>query len=325
MINEIKTKIGIIGAGRWGGTLAKIFADYGHEVLLFCLESEELQLNSKRQILHTKNFSIPKSVKITADKSLAKDCEIVFMAIPGKIFKDVWNEYEDCIQDAVVVNASKMIDFDENDLILPHQIIQRENYAHFASAAFPEGLSQNSPTIGTLFSKNDMSEVIKNLFPQSLLRVYTSEDVIGGEIGAALKNVIAIASGAANQLGFDEMTRASLASRGAREIRIFAEQHGAASSTFADGSTFLADLIGTCFSKNSHNYKAGEEIVFGLPLEVIEHGVGTVEGFHTLSVLNKIGAFPKMPISNAVYSMVYGKLSQKEAIDELLSRSIKHE
>ncbi len=317
--------IGVIGGGRWGSTLATLLSDQ-HRVVLACLETDAARLLSNRSIPYVPGFKIPKSVTITAQGDRLHRCELVFIAVPGQNLVESWQQWNQHIRGMTVI-ATKSIGVRDQKLLLPLDMINASEAAFFGSAAFPQGLLAGSPTMGTVYTKLDkIALAVQAVFPQKILRVYTSADVIGGQIGSALKNVIALASGIAKGMGFDEMTQATLISRGSREMELFARAHGGRRATFAPGSTIHADITGTSTSLDSHNLLGGMAIAAGTPVGEVTRQIGTIEGIHTLSELRKLPkVLDRMPIANAVSRIIFDGVPLRDAAEELLSRSLKAE
>lgn len=319
-------KIGVIGVGRWGCTLASILQHDANEVKLFGLKSDIAELVRMRwKIPHT-DCLMNWGVQVTSCHDGLPECEVVFIAVDGQNLSPCWQQWRYSIKGIVAV-AVKSIYTEKGKLILPLDLIKNPSnqVVYFGSAAFPEGLMTGSPAIGTVFSTSgEKAKIVQELFPKELLRVYTSSDINGGQIGSALKNVIALASGITWGLGFDEMTRAAIVSRGLFEIRQFARQKDAHEDTFAAGSSALADCIGTCFSTNSHNLQAGIALAEQISIQEIIDELGTVEGFHTIKIVREIdGALDQMPISTAVAKIALDGVPPRDAMRELLDRPLK--
>lgn len=323
-------KVGIVGAGRWGSALAILLSQVGHQVTLLCLEAELEGLERKRESPYLPGFTIPEEVEITCS-SETQGMEILVLAVPGEFLQAAWDGWRHLIDDeTIIVNVAKMIDCHENILILPSNIIgiEEHRFVHFVSAAFPQGLLAGSPTIGTAYSRDETSaKRVVNLFYGTLIRPYHSRDVNGGQIGSALKNTIAIGSGIAAGLGFDETTRMAIASRGLKEIRDFGCRHLSRPETFGAGTTILTDLGATCFSPYSRNLKFGQALATRTAQEARLSINGTVEGIQTtLTLANVCRDFAEtMPISYAVWSIMTGKDTPMEALKKIMARPIKYE
>lgn len=313
-------KIGVVGAGRWGMTLAHLFQTAGHKAIVFCLLSDIKRLNT-HAVTDTRLSQLLESIELTLDKDKLADCKLVFVAVPGKNFVDCDTEWELHKIEVPIVMAIKALYCGlGRDLVLPTDLLFGD-YAYFACGAFPEGILNGSPAIGTVYcASRNLGEMVRNSLPVKLMRCYTSSDLKGGQIGAALKNVIAIACGIAYGMGFDEMTLAALISRGAKEISCFAKTQDARPETFADGSSFLADLMGTAYSPHSHNRQAGILLASGVTRDQLEQSIGTVEGIHTIEALNFLEwPYSHLPICKAVSEVIHG-LPPRKAIENLLNR-----
>jgi len=327
----MNTKIGIIGAGRWGTALAILLTKVGHHVKLFCLDEELSGLLESRQSRTLPSFSIPDVVEISSRVDDCLDRDFIFLAVPGANLKAAWDMWKVGIdKNAIVINAVKTIDVENRNLVLPSTIINRDgpHCVHFACVSFPEGLLRGSPTIGTAFAVNGhAAKMVVQLFSGTLIRPYISLDIVGGQIGSAIKNTIAIACGIAEGLGFDATTKAAIASRGLREMREFALHHMGHEETFGAGTTVLADLIGTCFGIFSHNHRYGLALANMSPEDAQKSVLGTIEGIQTTKVLSEVAESfqEKMPISFAVWSIISGTISPRKAIKQLMDRPVKLE
>lgn len=321
-------KIGIIGPGRWGSTLA-VLAQKQHEVILFGLEEDCARLNEDRSIPFTEGLPpLPPEIGCTVNPGLLRHCELIFLTVPGHFLEKIWREYKIYAKSPVVVAVKTITCEARKKLVVPTDLIDKKKVAYFASAAFPEGLLGGSPSIGTVYSDYpELGKRIQAVFPKEILRTYLSGDLIGGQIGSALKNVVAIAAGAASGLGLEVMTVTSLVSRGAYEIARFAKCYGAEETTFGAGSSFLADLFGTCLSEHSHNHQIGRKLAKEEKMDFwqTQADCGTAEGIWTTRVLREIGALDddKMPIAKAVNAMICGT-HPKVAMQEILARPLKN-
>lgn len=309
--------IGIIGAGRFGLTLAEMIFHTDNHVTVFCLPGE---LHPKF-IPHT-CFDFNPRIEMQTEIDGLSDCEVVFIAVDGKHLASCWDQWGSTINGIAAI-CVKTIDAKDGKLILPTDLFPHKKSVFCASAAFPEGLLRRSPTSGTIFGPKKYSEIVRGALPKRILRTYHSDDIIGAQLGSALKNVIAIASGVAYGLGFDIMTRATICNRGSFEIMRFAVANGALMKTFCPGSSILADLTGTCFSDDSHNLMAGKAIALGTSISLLTPVIGTIEGIQTTRVLTELpGALCDMPISNAVADILFHGVSPEQAIDILLNRPL---
>lgn len=314
-------KIGIIGAGRWACTLANILCQNGNEVALFCIEEDFERITANRQIPHT-DFFLNDKVGFTTSGKLLTDCEIVIIAVDGFSLYRAWKQWGSYVSGIVVI-AVKTMSISKEKPLLPTDEIKYPDLTYFASGAFPEGLLKGSPAIGTVYGPQELTNVVRAVFPKYPLRIYTSTDIIGGQIVSALKNVLAIACGVASGMGLDEMTMAAIMSRGLFEIRRFGVANGAKAETFGDGSSGLADTIGTCISRNSHNFQAGLRLASGdFDIKSIENEIGTAEGIWTAQAFIKPNTYFLMPIAYVVANVIFNGLELKKAMEVLMERPI---
>ncbi|MFA6493351.1 MAG: NAD(P)H-dependent glycerol-3-phosphate dehydrogenase, partial [Patescibacteria group bacterium] len=315
---------GIVGAGRWGCTLAALLSKVGHEVHLVGTDEDLDLLNTTGRVPCGADIKLPKTIHLKTTNESIRDFPVVFVAVSGEFLEKAY--YQQTTSGILVVACKALYNSSDAELVLPTQLLNHPDYeVYFTCAGFPEGLLRGSPSIGTAYSLDPKNaQIVQELFPSKILRVYTSEDIIGGQIGAALKNIVALASGIAMQMRFDTMTRASLISRGAAEITKVGLEIGADLKTFSAGTTFMADLVGTCLSCHSRNVHAGILLAGGYNRQETELQLGTVEGFHTLEALASTDFLKMMPIASAVQSIIEGEKPQN-ALEALLSRPLTNE
>lgn len=314
--------IGIIGAGRWASTLANLLHGAGHNIIMFGLDTDVARVKQSRQIPHTK-FFLDEGIEVITEGAPLYVCDVVFIAVDGKNLSRCWQQWRAFISCPVVI-AVKTLNVIDGKLVLPSDIVSHDETIYFGSAAFPEGLLSGSPAIGTVYGQDKLTKSIRTILPLEKTRIYTSTDLVGGQIVHASKNVLAIASGIALGLGLDEMTRAAIVSRGVCEIERFGLHYGAQPETFGNGTSGLADTIGTCYSLNSHNLKAGIRFS-GQKLDwgAIEDEIGTVEGIQTVKILSMIPrALEMMPIASAVARILFDGVDPKEVMKELMNRPL---
>lgn len=318
--------IGVVGAGRWGATLANLFQEAGQgEVVLFCRDIDyENLLSSRRNVAFT-DLHVNDEVVLATDSLRMKECKIVFFAVDGSHLRSAYQQWQTAIRGITVI-TTKTIEADENKLVLPIDMIGKpENTVYFASGAFPEDIIKGSPVFGTVYGQPGLTGRVQKVFPRERMRVYTSVDITGGQIAAACKNTLALASGIAFGLGLREMTVAGIVCRGLEHLSSFATAppYEAMEETFDQGGTAMIDTIGTCFSSYSRNLRAGKMVADGMPVSAIENAIGTTEGIRTTLVLAKVrGALRAMPIASAVADVLFGGVSPRKAMTQLLGRPI---
>ncbi|OGD56331.1 hypothetical protein A2V71_01230 [Candidatus Berkelbacteria bacterium RBG_13_40_8] len=279
-------KITVIGGkGRWGSCLAEILANNGHEVVVI-------------DACHS------------PDTRTCRDTDVVIIAVPGRNFKEACEMWlKDLSPKTAVINASKTILAKNGKLLLPHQIIKPfapSTFVTLACGGFPRDIRKGHSADATVFGENH-GDMIKRLFSNTPIEIGEySFDWIGGELGSALKNIAAIASGLCYGLGYPVMMRSKIITKIGHEIVQIATKHGANPETFALGrSCFLTDLIGTCYSDDSKNFKAGMAIARGLK-------ANSAEGIWTLQILNEVGELNHMPLSRKIYNIAFSDIEPSE-------------
>lgn len=322
-------KIGILGAGTWGTALAILLSDNGHEVTIWTkLEKEAQTLEATRNNLQNlPEAKLPADVRITLDlKDVCTDKDILVMAVASPYVRSTAKEASPFIKNGqVIVNVSKGI---ENDTLLTlvdviKEEIPQANVAVMSGPSHAEEVSRRIPTTIVVGSPSKQTaQFIQDVFMNKVFRVYTSPDVIGIELGAALKNVIALAAGIIDGLGMGDNTKAALMTRGIAEISRLGIKMGGCMETFA-GLSGIGDLFVTCTSRHSRNRKAGYLIGKGYKLdEVIKEVKQVVEGVNTakaaLALARKYDV--EMPIVEQINKVLFEGKSPMDAASALLVR-----
>ena len=331
-------QIGVIGAGSWGTTLANLLAKKGFSISLWVYEDDLVQsIETKRENL----FYLPGvklSEKIVPTGSLEEVCQnkdLLINVTPSQVVRQVLQKIHPYLSSQIkLVSASKGIE--NNTLLTMSEVFQEvlssveggKRLAVLSGPSFALEVSKETPTAVTIASKNqELAEQLQHIFSTSYFRVYTNTDVIGVELGGALKNVIAIAAGISDGLGFGHNTRAALITRGLSEISRLALKMGANPSTLS-GLTGLGDLILTCTGELSRNRSVGIKLGKGMALNHILKNIRMVaEGIKTTKSaydLSKKKGIP-MPITEQVYFILYQDKNPKEAVTELMDRELKVE
>ncbi len=328
-------KISVIGSGSWGTTLAILLYDNGHNVKLWFRRKDLLEevKKTRENHLYLPGVKIPDEILLTSDLNEAlSDAEIIVLAVPTQYLRSVISngDFKNC-KDKIFVNVSKGIE--NKTLMRVSEIVKDvlgvdENYCVLSGPSHAEEVSKRLPTAVVVASKNnDVACLVQNVFMNNYFRVYTSDDVIGVELGGALKNIIAIATGITDGIGFGDNTRASLMTRGIAEIVRLGVAMGAKLETFA-GLSGIGDLIVTCTSRYSRNRYVGEQIGKGKKLdEVLKSMVMVAEGvWTTISAVELSKKFDiEMPITNAVYDILFNGKDPLKATSELMGRTAKPE
>jgi len=330
-------RIGVIGAGSWGTTLANLLAEKGFLVDLWVREEEVYNQIKEDRINKTflpgiKLVSMFNPVK-TFEKALY-DKDLVVMVVPSHVFREVLQDMKPYLhQNIKLMTATKGIENETLKIMsqVVEEILPQEYsrlFACLAGPSFAREVIAKQPTAVTI-SCRDLSHAawLQTLFSTEFFRVYISDDLVGVQLCGALKNVIAIASGAADGLGFGLNARAALITRGLAEITRLGVAMGARPMTFA-GLSGIGDLVLTCTGDLSRNRMVGLKIGQGMGLEEITKDMNMVaEGIKTsisaFQLAKKMGV--DMPIINQVYEILYQGKDPMSAVRELMTRELKKE
>lgn len=332
------SSIAVFGAGAWGATLADLLARKGYQVTVWDVDSELLnQLRTTRRRGKPPALVVHESVCFDQDlRRAAAESDIWVSVVPSFAVRDLCRKLRTSLKglsDRIFVNCSKGIE--EDSLAVPSEVFAQEfgrealsRYAVLSGPSHAEEVCVGIPT--TVVCASDHEETAKRvqeIFGTRTFRVYTQTDRLGVELGAALKNVIAIAAGACDGLGFGDNTKAALVTRGLAEMTRAAVSAGASAQTLA-GLAGLGDLIVTAMSRHSRNRMFGELLAKGRSVEQALKEVGAVvEGYKTcrsaFRLARKLNV--EMPITAAIYSVLYEGLSIERAAELLLEREPKPE
>lgn len=327
-------KIGILGAGSWGTALAILLNQNGHQVSLWSIMKDEVDmlLTHREHIKNLPGVKISETIEITSDEALCiKDKELLVFAVPSKFVRSTAERVKTMITEAqILVNVAKGLE----DVTLYtlaevlEDVFPKNQVLVLSGPSHAEEVAKNIPTSVVVASEHrEVVKVVQTVFMNERFRVYGSQDLIGIEMGGALKNVIALAAGISDGLGFGDNTKAALMTRGMAEISRLGEAMGAKTSTF-NGLSGMGDLIVTCTSVHSRNRRAGILIGQGHSLDEALKEVGmVVEGVNAaaaaLALAKKHNI--EMPIIEQVNEVLFGGKSPKDAVVELMMRDKKFE
>ncbi|MGG0655578.1 NAD(P)H-dependent glycerol-3-phosphate dehydrogenase [Rummeliibacillus pycnus] len=330
-------RVAVLGAGSWGTSLAIVLAENGHNTLLWSHRKEQA---NEINIQHTNakylpSTILPNNLKATSDIAEAVEhAEIIVMAVPTKGIRETCQKMLQTLDKEILfVHVSKGIE--PNTLLRISEIMREEIPAKYiedivvlSGPSHAEEVVQHHPTTVAAACENiESAEKIQDLFMNQYFRVYTNQDVVGVEIGGALKNVIALAAGAVDGLGFGDNAKAALITRGLAEISRLGVKMGANPLTFA-GLAGMGDLIVTCTSVHSRNWRAGNMLGKGLTLDEILEQMGmVVEGVRTTKAAHQLSEKydVSMPISEALYSVLFNGEDPHESVEKLMLREKKEE
>ncbi len=331
------SKVGVIGAGSWGTALANLLAEKGIDTHLWVREEEVIKQIQNERINRIFLPGVKLDPRLKTTRSFEEAVfgkELVLMVVPSHVFRDVLTDLKPSLSNEMsLISATKGIENETLMLmsqvamdILPKKFLN--NFATLDGPSFAKEVSRGFPTAITVACQNlNHGKKLQRLFNTENFRVYVSNDVIGVQLGGALKNVIAIAAGAADGLMFGQNARAALITRGLAEITRLGVELGANPQTFA-GLAGIGDLVLTCTGEQSRNRTVGFKIGQGMSLEEINSDMKMVaEGVKTtISAFNlgkKIGV--DMPITTKVYQVLYEGKNPKDAVKELMARELKTE
>ncbi len=325
-------KIAVIGSGSWGVALSIHLANMGHIVKIWSFLQEEADLiNNEKKCKFLPEITIPENITCYTDfKETIQDTDVILHVTPSKFVRNILNQYKEYITNQSVVMCAK--GFEKETLYTLDQIIEEEipnkKYAVLSGPSHAEEVSKQIPTAMVVASKDeDLQEEICSIFMNEKMRIYTSSDVKGVELGGALKNIIAFCAGVASELGLGDNSFAALITRGLTEISRLGIKLGGKQETFY-GLTGLGDLIVTCLSEHSRNRRAGKLIGSGKTVEETREIVGmTIESIDNIEVAYELSKIHKvdMPIVHTVYDVLYNGLNPKEAVNILMTRDKKSE
>ncbi len=324
--------VGVLGTGTWAMALSSVLLDNNHKVIMW--GRDENQLTSLRKTGKNHKYKLDcvltGNIDFTSDINHLSDVEFLVIAVSTQNIRKVISKFLHLNKDTVIVNVSKGIEIDTLKLVndIVDDFFAENKFVVLSGPSHAEEVARRLPTtiVSTSFDKS-IAERVQKLFFTDYLRVYTNSDVIGVELIGALKNIIALASGISDGIGYGDNTKAALMTRGMAEIKRLGTVMGAVESTF-DGLAGIGDLIVTCTSMHSRNRRCGILLGEGYSLEeAIEkigmavEGVSTLKAAYNLSVIKGV----EMPITRALYEFVYEGGEPRELVHSLMNRKPKSE
>ena len=335
MYTNKPTKIGVLGDGGWGTTLSVLLANKGHTVALWGAFPENIA-NIKKDGENKRflpGIKIPKRVEVTDNlRFVLKDKDLIVLAVPSQHIREILKKIKMAGYDRKTLYLSVIKGIEIKSSMRISEVIHSElgniKLAVLSGPTIAYEVAQRIPTVAVVASHSlEVRKTIQDIFMSDRFRIYTNNDVIGVELGGSLKNVIAIACGACDGLGFGTNTKAALLSRGLAEMSRLGHAMGAKTKTFS-GISGLGDLVTTCISPHSRNRFVGEELGKGKNLkQIINHqrglaeGVPTAKSAYSLSLKYKVD----MPIVREVYNALYKNKPVLKAFKDLMVREKKEE
>ena len=330
-------KVTVLGTGSWGTALSLVLADQGYQVDFWGRNEKILmQLQTKRENeQYLPGVFLPEKVNIERDLNKAlENAEMVVLAVPSQAVRGVCRQINKIVSvtKPVIVNTAKGIEVESllrlSEVIKQELSIDGKYISVLSGPSHAEEVGRRLPTAVVAAAENkEIAEFVQNAFMTSTFRVYTNPDIIGVEMGGALKNVIAIATGISDGLGFGDNSKAALITRGLTEIARLGSTLGGELLTFA-GLSGIGDLVVTCTSIHSRNRRAGIALGQGQPLDkvlkemgMVVEGIKTTEAAYALAKREAVD----VPIITQLYKILFENLDPKQGVANLMGRTRTHE
>jgi len=326
-------KVTVIGSGSWGTALAVMLAENGHEVFIWSRRQDAVDelLKERTNKKYLPGVVIPDSIQATTDRKGAVDgADIVILAVPSRAVAQTVRDFAPYLKTwQILVNVAKGLE--PETLFLLSDVIKREapqcEVCVLSGPSHAEEVARKVPTACLIACENEaVAKLVQEEFANPRFRLYTNTDLIGVEIGAALKNVMALAAGMSDGLGFGDNTKAALMTRGMAEMKRLGMAMGGKAETFA-GLSGIGDLIVTCTSMHSRNRRAGILLGQGKSLqETLDEVKMVVEGVNTVQAACQLAEkyHVSMPITQSIYAVLFAGKNVEDAVLELMTRDNKH-
>ncbi|BCU81772.1 glycerol-3-phosphate dehydrogenase [NAD(P)+] [Polycladomyces abyssicola] len=327
-----KKTAAVLGAGSWGTVLATVLADNGFEVIMWARrESTVQEINEHhRNSRYIPDVHLPRSIRATTSiEGAIRDREMVLFVVPSQSMREVARAAAPHLRkDALIIHASKGFELDSlkrMSEVLKEELPTglREKIAVLSGPSHAEEVAKKSPTTVVVSSERQQTaELAQSYLINPYFRVYTNPDMVGVEIGGSLKNIIALGAGLSDGLGFGDNAKAALVTRGLAEITRLGMAMGARPITFA-GLAGVGDLVVTCTSRHSRNWRAGHMLSQGMSLdEVLERMGMVVEGVKTTRAAYRLAQQyqVEMPITNELHAVLFDRKDPRQAVEDLMCR-----
>lgn len=327
-------KITLCGGGSWGTAIARLLSNKGHELNFYIRNKEVIEdiRKNKENTKYLPGAKFEKEINLTNNlDSVLEDIDVFIIAVPTSSIREVLTRIKDKIsKDVIIVNLSKGIEVESLDRIseISSEILKDNPFVALSGPSHAEEVGKDIPTTLVASSENlKVAQTIQHEFSTPIFRIYTNPDLVGVEMGGALKNIIALAAGMNDGLAYGDNSKAALMTRGIYEMSKLGISLGANPHTF-NGLSGIGDLIVTCTSMHSRNRRAGILIGEGKSMEEACNEVGqVVEGVKTVKSAYKLAKIKniEMPITNALYKVLYEGYDPNKAVYELMTRENKDE
>lgn len=325
-------RIGIVGAGGWGTALSLHLYRKKFDLILWFHSKETLRIvkENRENIYYLPGFIVPNEIEITNDLDyLANNSNIIIIVVPSQHFRETLRKIKNNnTRNKIFLIASKGLEMNSGKRMseILKEEIENDDFAVLSGPNFSKEVALRIPTSSVVASQNkEVSTTFQKLLTNEYFRVYTSIDVIGVELGGSIKNCLAIAAGIADGLGYGTNTKASLITRGLKEMIKIGKKYGAVESTFY-GLSGIGDLIATSFSNLSRNRWLGEMIGKGLNFkDIVKTTRQVIEGVYATKVLYEKNIELDIPIIKEVYNILYNNKEPIISVRDLMSRDLKDE
>lgn len=327
-------KITLCGGGSWGTAIARLLSNKGHELNFYIRNKEVIEdvRKNKENTKYLPGAKFEKEINLTNNlDSVLEDIDVFIIAVPTSSIREVLTSIKDKIsKDVIIVNLSKGIEVESLDRIseISSEILKDNPFVALSGPSHAEEVGKDIPTTLVASSENlKVAQTIQHEFSTPIFRIYTNPDLVGVEMGGALKNIIALAAGMNDGLAYGDNSKAALMTRGIYEMSKLGISLGANPHTF-NGLSGIGDLIVTCTSMHSRNRRAGILIGEGKSMKEACNEVGqVVEGVKTVKSAYKLAKLKniEMPITNALYKVLYEGYDPNKAVYELMTRENKDE
>lgn len=327
-------KITLCGGGSWGTAIARLLSNKGHELNFYIRNKEVIEdiRKNKENTKYLPGAKFEKEINLTNNlDSVLQDIDVFIIAVPTSSIREVLTSIKGKIsKDVIIVNLSKGIEVESLDRIseISSEILKDNPFVALSGPSHAEEVGKDIPTTLVASSENlKVAQTIQHEFSTPIFRIYTNLDLVGVEMGGALKNIIALAAGMNDGLDYGDNSKAALMTRGIYEMSKLGISLGANPHTF-NGLSGIGDLIVTCTSMHSRNRRAGILIGEGKSMEEACNEVGqVVEGVKTVKSAYKLAKLKniEMPITNALYKVLYEGYDPNKAVYELMTRENKDE
>ena len=326
--------VSVLGAGSWGIALSVVLSENGHNVTIWSISESEIDMLNTYHEQKEKlpGVILPDDMTFTTDlREACHNKDLLVLAVPSVYTRSTSALMSPVVEkDQVIVNVAKGLE--ESSLMTLSQIIEEEipqaKVAVMSGPSHAEEVGEKIPTTIVVGAKcKETAEFVQNIFMNEFFRVYISPDVLGIELGGALKNVVALAAGMADGLGYGDNTKAALITRGIAEMARLGIAMGGKPDTFA-GLSGIGDLVVTCTSMHSRNRRFGILVGEGMPLDQALDKVGmVVEGYYTQEAVDALASKynVEMPITQTMHRLLAGEFTADECVAILMGRKEKHE